>query len=139
MTKLRRVVFACCGAALILGAAPVAESKGDDDDYWENYWSWYDGSYRPYYHRQYRPYRFRDRDDWEDYREDRREAWEDYREDREDWYDDHKWDRRAWRRGYPNYGPGYNYPPYGYGYRYGYDPNWNYGAVRIGPLRFSWR
>lgn len=96
-------------------AIPLAlpdKAVADDDDYWDGYWSWYDGTYRPYYHRN--PYgdRFYDRNDRYD---------------------------RYYDGGYYGYGGRYRGNYYGtprFGYR---DMPGGGGQVRVGPLRFGWR
>jgi len=47
-------IAACLGA----GWVGITPATAQADDYWDGYWSWYDGSYRPYYYRQryYEPY-----------------------------------------------------------------------------------
>ncbi len=38
-------------ASLGIGAIVLTPNSAKADDYWDGYWSWYDGSYRPYYYR----------------------------------------------------------------------------------------
>jgi hypothetical protein len=38
-------------ASLGIGSIMLMPSSVKADDYWDGYWSWYDGSYRPYYYR----------------------------------------------------------------------------------------
>jgi hypothetical protein len=113
---LRTLVLgiAAAGALVALGPAPAQA----DDDYWDGYWSWYDGTYRPYYHRQYYSYRPR-------------------------YYDSGYYDG-GFNDGY--YGRGYySGPRYRYGGNYYGTPNFGYrefpggSTVRVGPMRFGWR
>ena len=113
--------------ALLLGAvmglplvmpAPVAA----DDDYWDNHWSWYDNTYRPYY----------------------------YRGGRNSYYRP-QYSNNYGYGGYNSYyGPGYNnsgYGNYGTPYRNYYGTgNVGYGrtygggqAVNVGGITFGWR
>ncbi len=52
MYRLFRPLLLGCVVAggLMLGGVQQATA----DDYWQSYWTWYDGTYRPYYHRYYR-------------------------------------------------------------------------------------
>jgi hypothetical protein len=109
-------VLACLGT-LALSSVPQASQA---DDYWDGYWSWYDGSYRPYYYRQgyYAPRYSYGYPGYGGY-------------------------------GYGGYGYPYD-GFYGgsryYGGNYYGTPNVGYrdfggagGQVRVGPLRFGWR
>ena len=112
------VTAATCLSAFSLA---VDIKPAQADEYWDGYWSWYDGTYRPYYSRRaYSPYTYG------------------YPGNYSSPY------------GYSPYGGNY-YPGdgYYYGRRYGDyygTPNVGYGAlpggagqVRVGPLRFGWR
>jgi hypothetical protein len=110
----------------VLGLSFVVPAPaGAQDDYWNNHWSWYDNTYRPYYYRggyntYYRP----------------------------------GYSTYGSYYGTPGYysAPGYNapgYSTYGYGtpYRqyygtggFGYGRTYGGGqAVNIGGLQFGWR
>jgi hypothetical protein len=113
---MTRYVLVFVFLAMIAGAFAAAPQPAQADDYWNNYWGWYDNSYRPFYSRSnrydYRPYG--------------------------SYYG-------GYYSGQPNYGydnyyyrnaPDYYYSPnYGYGSGYGYGG----GQVQVGPLRFGWR
>jgi hypothetical protein len=50
---MRRIIYTLViTACLAAGWGSVAPPAAQADDYWDGYWSWYDGSYRPYYYRQ---------------------------------------------------------------------------------------
>ncbi|MEX2174183.1 MAG: hypothetical protein WD872_07460 [Pirellulaceae bacterium] len=108
---------ALLGGALVMGAPQTAHA--DDDDYWDNHWSWYDGSYRPYHQRQYRS----------------RPTY-----DRYDGYYDNDYGRGNSYGGRGYYNRGYNRGNYygtpNIGYR---DNRRGGGSVNIGGLRFGWR
>jgi hypothetical protein len=107
--------IAAAGALVVLAPAPV---QADDDDYWDGYWSWYDGTYRPYYHRRYYSARPRYYDDG--------------------YYGDGYYDR-SYSGGY-YYGPRYRYGGEYYGTpRFGYREFPGGGQVQVGALRFGWR
>ena len=99
-------IAACLGAVLVVSMPAPTQA----DEYWDGYWSWYDGSYRPYYARQYysRP---------------------DYYQPRYGYY---PYD------GYYYSGPRYYGEYYGTP-RFGYQEVPGGGQVRVGPLRFGWR
>ena len=105
----------CLGAmSLAVGATPAQA-----DDYWDGYWSWYDGTYRPYMTRRYYS------------------ASPVYRSP---YYGPYYGPSYGY---YP--GDGYYYGRRYYGDYYG-TPNLGYrdfpgggGQVRVGPLRFGWR
>jgi hypothetical protein len=98
---------AAAGQALI--SSPPAQA---DDDYWDGYWSWYDGTYQPYYHYRVSPrysmgYPYRD-----------------------GYYD-------SFSSGY--YGPRYRYGTYYGAPRVGYREFGPPAQVQVGPIRFGWR
>jgi hypothetical protein len=50
---MRRLVYSLAIAACLgAGSVFLTPAPAQADDYWDGYWSWYDGSYRPYYYRQ---------------------------------------------------------------------------------------
>ncbi len=50
---MRRILYALTIAACLgAGVVTMTPATAQADDYWDGYWSWYDGSYRPYYYRQ---------------------------------------------------------------------------------------
>jgi hypothetical protein len=53
MTRLLTTTFL---AAVLSVSALAVPSTAKADDYWDGYWGWYDGSYRPYYTRRYYTY-----------------------------------------------------------------------------------
>jgi len=107
---------AACLAVLSLACVPTRTAQADE--YWDGYWSWYDGTYRPYYSRRYYA---------------------------EPYYSGPSYG--YYGPSYGNYPGGayyYGRPRY-YGEYYG-TPNFGYrdypgagGQVRVGPLRFGWR
>jgi hypothetical protein len=101
-----------CLATLALVSAPQTTQA---DDYWDGYWSWYDGSYRPYYYRQgyYAPrYSY---------------GYPGY---------GYGYPRDGYYYGGPRYYGGNYYGTPNVGYR---EFRGGGGQVRVGPLRFGWR
>jgi hypothetical protein len=103
----------CLSAASVTVDAASAQA----DDYWDGYWSWYDGTYRPYVTRRYY-----------------------YSAPHTTYYGPYYGPSYGY---YP--GDGYYYGRRYYGDYYG-TPNFGYrdfpgggGQVRVGPLRFGWR
>jgi hypothetical protein len=108
MLSIRKIMLMCVLGVAAFIASPTTTVA---DDYWDSYWSWYDGTYRPYYYRQntypdYRGYRYYDDGGY-------------YAYPRSRYY------------GTPNYG----YRDYGRGRNY----MGQRGSVQVGPLRFGWR
>jgi len=105
-------IAVCLGAALVVSTPAPAQA----DEYWDGYWSWYDGSYQPYYSRQYysRPTYYQPR------------------------YGYYPYDGNYYGGNYYG-GPRYSREYYGTP-RAGYQefPG-SGGQVRVGPLRFGWR
>ena len=118
---MRHLLFTLTAAAALLALSPAIDSKpAHADDYWDGYWSWYDGTYRPYVTRRYysTPYEYG------------------YAVP----YPGPSYYGPSYR-----YLPGdYYYGRRYYGDYYG-TPNVGYydfpggGQVRVGPLRFGWR
>lgn len=61
MSFMKRMLLICVAATMFVLAPPPdtaseAEAQGrrGRNRYWNNYWGWYDRSYRPYYNRRYR-------------------------------------------------------------------------------------
>jgi hypothetical protein len=53
---MNRILILALLLAVIGGGLTFAPAS-HAQDYWNNYWGWYDNTYRPYYHRYtYRPY-----------------------------------------------------------------------------------
>jgi hypothetical protein len=114
---MKRFLLVVVFLAMIAGAFAWSPRAAQADDYWDNYWGWYDNSYRPFYSRSsrydYRPYGSyyggyyysRPNADYNYF----------YRNAPDYYYS-------------PNYGYGTAYPSYGGG-----------GQVQVGPLRFGWR
>jgi hypothetical protein len=102
------LLTAACLTALLLVAEPKSARA---DEYWDGYWSWYDGTYSPYYTRRY-------------YYSDPYVYGPPY---------------RSYSYPGPYVGPRYYGEYYGtprFGYR---DYPGGGGQVRVGPLRFGWR
>jgi hypothetical protein len=105
----------------VLSLAFVFPAPAQADDYWDNHWSWYDNTYRPYYYRGNRA--------------------------NPGYYNNYYGPGYSYGPGY-GYG-GYGYGNYGYGtpYRnyygtsgFGYGRTYGGGqAVNIGGLQFGWR
>jgi len=113
---MRRWMFmltiTACFAALTLASVPRSAQA---DEYWDGYWSWYDGTYRPYYTRRYYadPYYYGP-----------------YTGPSYGYYSG-----GVYYYGRPRYyGEYYGTPNFGYS-----DFPGGGGQVRVGPLRFGWR
>jgi hypothetical protein len=108
--------LACLGT-LALASVPTTTQA---DDYWDGYWSWYDGSYRPYYYRQgyYAPRYSYGYPGYGGYQ-----------------YGGYGYPYDTYYGGSRYYGGNYYGTP-NVGYR---DFQGGGGQVRVGPLRFGWR
>jgi hypothetical protein len=117
MTALIRAFLLATVAGLLLIASNPTPAHADD--YWDNHWSWYDGTYQPYYYRHY------------------------------DYYGPSYYGPSygyPYGQAYPYSGYYYGSPGYRYRGDYYGTPNFGYrdfrgggGQVRVGPMRFGWR
>lgn len=115
---MRNWIWIATAAALMTAGLFMVEPKSATaDEYWDGYWGWYDGTYRPYVTRRYysspsaaygSPYYYGPS------------------------YGYYPRDRYYYGR--PYYGEYYGTPNFGYR-----DYPGSGGQVRVGPLRFGWR
>jgi hypothetical protein len=103
-------------ATILAISALTVPAVSKADDYWDGYWGWYDGSYRPYYTRRHYSY----------------PAYSYY----DGYYGDPYYYGSPYRRGYYGRRGGIYYGTPDFGYR---DFRGGGGQVNVGGLRFGWR
>lgn len=105
----------CLGAMSVVDVKPVQA-----DEYWDGYWGWYDGTYRPYVSRRYYSSPYNSRYGYSGYSPYYGPS-----------YGYSPYDGYYGRRYYGDY-----YGTRDFGYR---DFQGGGGQVRVGPLQFGWR